>query len=202
VVVERGRGIVDIARVTGASSDGKTVDVVLLAQFVKEMYVEGPDARRTYERIEDVRVVPAEFAPVQQGWIVLDADLALVKQEFAARVVGSEKTATVVVTDAPKTVLTEDALRSQRGFPRPTKTQALVGAALSLPVASLMYSGFAGARQAYVANPVGDDAASAAAFRQAILLMSSGGAVLALIVGSSLLIYALGGARGSADDAN
>jgi hypothetical protein len=192
VVVERGRGIIEIARVTGVSSDGRTVDVRLLSEFVKELYVDGLDSRTTYERIEDVRAVPAEYVPTQLGWIVLDANLTTVKQEFAMREIGKEKTATVVVTDEPKTTLSDDALRNQRGFPRPTKGQALVGTALSLPIAALLYSGYAGARQAYAASPIGDDA-SAAAFRQVILLMSSIGTVISLVVGASLLVYAIGG---------
>jgi hypothetical protein len=195
VAVERGRGHVDLARVAGVASDGATVDVVLLKEFVREMYVDGGGAS-TYERIENVRAVPSEYVPTQEGWIILDQDLANVKVEFAARVPGGRNEPTVVITAEQKKELSEEALRSQRGFPKPTKAQALVGATMCLPLAAWAYSGFAGARNAYNASPVGQDAAEGA-IRQAIIFAYSSGAVLCLVVGSALLLYALGGAADS-----
>jgi hypothetical protein len=192
VAVERGRGRVDLARVSGVAADGGTVDVVVLKEFVREMYVEGGGGP-TYERIEDVRAVPAEYVATQEGWIVLEHDLTRVKNEFAARAPGEANEPTVVITAEEKRELSEDALRSQRGFPKPTKAQALIGAAMCLPIAAWSYSGFAGARLAYSASPIGGDA-SAGAIRQAILFAYSSGSVLTLVVGSALLLYAFGGA--------
>jgi hypothetical protein len=192
VAVERGRGQVDLARVAGVAADGATVDLVVLKEFVREMYVDGGGGA-TYERIENVRAVASEYVPAQEGWIVLDQDLADVKVQFAARAPGGQNLPTVVITAEQTKELSEEALRSQRGFPKPTKVQALVGAATCLPLAAWAYSGFAGAREAYNANPVGQDAAEGA-IRQTIIFAYSSGVVLCLVVGSALLLYALGGA--------
>lgn len=192
VAVERGRGRVSIARVTGVSSAGDTVDVQLLDEFVKELYVQGKEPS-TFERTENVRPVVSEYVPTQNGWIVLNQDLDVIKNEFAARDLKSATEPTVVVTEAAKRELDPAALEKQL-FPRPTKSQALIGAALSVPLAALCYSAFAGARQAYSANPRGEELMSGAANRQILLFLSAFGSVGALVVGCALLLYALGGA--------
>lgn len=188
VAVERGQGIVEVARVTGVDSSGSTVDIIPLEPFVSELYVEGKSAP-TYEYTKNVRKIVSEYVPSQNGWIVLDADLSTVRNEFAtARLEHKEET--VDVLEAPRRELPPEALLPQP-FPKPTRTQAFIGAALTVPVASLAYTSFAGARSAYLANPVPEDFATSAAFRQVVLFLSASATIGSLLVGGALLFYAL-----------
>lgn len=193
VAVERGRGRVDIARVAGVSSDGNTVDISVMKEYVKEMYVDAGEPT-TYERLEDVREVRSEFAPSQDGWIVLEQDISAVKQEFEARASSNEKkSTTVIITSEEKRPIDDAAFRRQSAFPKPTKLQALFGAALSVPIAAMLYAVYSGAKNAYEGSSVNDEA-SAAALRQIALLSASTGTVVVLVAGAGLLLYALSGA--------
>ena len=186
VAVERGRGIVDLARVTGVSSSGDTVDIVLLEEFVKEMYVQSKQPP-TYEPVENVRPVVHEYVPSQQGWIVLNQDLQTVKDYFDVRASEQMTERSVVVTEAPRKELDQSAL--ERQYFRPTKAQAFWGAVSSLPLSALCYSAFASARQSYAVNPAGDDLLSGQIFRKLVLFTSGAASAGALIVGCSLLLY-------------
>ncbi|PXF44649.1 hypothetical protein BWQ96_05591 [Gracilariopsis chorda] len=189
VAVETARGLVDIARVTGMSSSGDTVDILVLEEFVKEMYVESKQSP-TYERIENVRPVISEYVPSQQGWIVLNQDLQTAKNYFEQRALsGAPKERTVEVTAPPPRELNAEAL--ERQYFTPSKSQAFFGAALSVPLSALCYSAFAGARQTYQANPAGEDLLSGQIFRKLVLLVTAAGSVSALVVGCALLLYAL-----------
>lgn len=188
VAIERGRGRVDLARVTGMSSSGDTVDLVLLEEFVKEMYVQSKSPS-TYEAIENVRPIISEYVPSQQGWIVLNQDLKTVKNYFEQRELEDVKERTVVIEAAPKEQLDEAALKRQ--FFQPSKTQAFYGAALSIPVSALCYSAFASSRKVYEANPAGEELLSGDVFRKLVLFSTGAGSVAALVIGCALFLYAL-----------
>lgn len=187
IVAAQEGALVTIARVTGVAASGDTVDIQPLEEFVRELYVPGK-ARPTYAAAASVRPVRAEYVPSQGGWIVLAQDVAAARTYFESRPL--EMRGKVVVEEAPKKVLTEEMLQKQR-FPRPTRAQAWVGAAISAPLAALLYAGFASAREAYRANPAGEELMSGAAFRQIVMFVSFAGSVGSLVIGCSLLLYAL-----------
>lgn len=178
---------VTIARVTGVASSGDTVDIQPLEEFVRDLYVAGK-AAPTYAPAASVRAVRAEFVPSQQGWIVLAQDVDVARTYFESR--PAEMRGNVVVEDAPKKVITEEMLQKQR-FPKPTRAQAWAGAAISAPLAALFYAGFASVREAYQANPAGEELMSGATSRQIIMFASFAGSVGSLVVGCSLFLYAL-----------
>lgn len=194
VAVERGRGNVNIARITAVSSSGDTVDIVVLRQIVKEMYAvskEGP----TYEPVVNVRPVISEFVPSQEAWIVLDRDLEPVKSFFETRALSNQAPQqTVQINAAPPRVLSPEALKRQ--FFTPTKTQAFWGALLSLPLSALFYSLFASARRVYSQNPAGEDFLSGELFRKIVLYVACTASVSALLIGSSLFLYAISKSEG------
>lgn len=184
---------VTIARVTGVASSGDTVDIQPLEEFVRELYVPGK-AAATYTAASSVRPVRAEYVPSQEGWIVLNQDVEDARTYFTSKPAGLR--GKVQVEDAPKKEITEEMLKSQR-FLKPTRTQAWFGAALSLPLAALLYAGFASAREAYQANPGGEELMSGAVFRQIVMFASFSGSVASLVVGCSLFLYALQYKEGS-----
>lgn len=165
---------------------------------MRELYVEGK-AEETYARAELVRPVRAEYIPSQQGWIVLNDDLQPVKNYFNIRETSFDKAERTVVIPADKPELSPEALQKQL-FPKPTKGQAFAGAALSLPVAAAFYATFGAARDAYLANPAGEELLSGEVFRNAVLFTTFGAAVSTLLVGAYLLVYALSGSDESTDE--
>lgn len=186
VAVQDGKRV-SIARVTGVASSGDTVDVAILEEFVRELYVEGK-GDRTYASAESVRPVRAEYVSSQQGWIVLNQDLAAAQTYFDSR--PADMRGRVVVEEAPRKELDPEALKKQ-GFPKPTREQAFLGAALSVPLSALFYAGFASARETYRANPGGEELMSGAFFRQVVMFTTFSAAVASLIIGCSLFLYAL-----------
>lgn len=187
VAVERGRGIVDIARVTGVSSSGDTVDLAILQQFVKELYI-ASDKPPTYEPVSNIRPIIYEYVPAQSAWIVLDQDLLEVTNYFQARQLEDAKEQSVVVTKAPRAKLSEDALKRQ--FFRPSKAQAFVAAALSLPLAAAFYAAFSTVRQTYDLASGGEQM-TADTFRSIILFVLAASSAGSLVVGSALFLYAV-----------
>lgn len=186
VAVQEGTRV-SLARVTGVAASGDTVDIAVLEEFVRELYVEGKgDA--TYASAESVRPVRSEYVPSQRGWIVLNQDLDAAKTYFDSK--PADMRGRVVVEEAPKRELDPEALKKQ-SFPRPTREQAFFGAAFSVPLAAILYAGFASAREAYRANPGGEELMSGPVFRQIVMFASFSGAVASLVVGCSLLLYAL-----------
>ena len=191
VAVERGPGLVDVARVTGVDASGSTVDIELLEPFVKELYVAGKHPE-TFESAANVRRVRSEYVPSQDGWIVLDTDLDHVRAEFQATRVSKASREKVQVLEAPKKELSPEALQKQL-FPKPTRSQAILGAALSVPIAAITYAAYASASKAYEANPVGEDFATSATFRQLVLFLTGSARVMSLVDGCALPYYAFSG---------
>lgn len=189
VAVQRGANRApDVARVTGGASSGETVDLQLLQQFVKELYVDAKDGS-TFERAADIRPVPSEFVASQQGWIVLNQDLTDAADYFASRPMPtSSAKASVDVVDSRQP---PSALNTQRQMFRPTVAQSFLAAALSLPLSAALYSAFASVRGTYAANPAGDDLLNGQLFRTIVLGATSAGSLAALIVGAALFLYAV-----------
>lgn len=186
-------GKISIAKVTGVDGTGKTADILLLDQFVKELYVESEKAVSSYERVEKLRKVKAEWIPEQEGWIVLDVDRDACKKALddvaIARMSGID-VPEVVVREADKRKLGPEALERQ-GFPMPSKRQAFIGAALSVPLATVLYAGYYNVKQSYLNVPLGDEAQNTATLRQAMLNLTGASAAIALLVGISLLLLGL-----------
>lgn len=120
------------------------------------------------------------------------SDLKAAENYFALREPPTPQKAVVVPSNddkLPRRELNEDALKRQ--VFEPTKTQAFVAAALSIPASALFYAAFAAARDTYAANPLSDDAASEQLFRNLLLFVCGAASVSCIIVGSFLFIYAL-----------
>lgn len=178
----------ELAVVTGAASSGETVDVKPLKAFVKELYVASSD-ESTFEKAGDIRVVPSEYVATQDGWIVLDQDLDAAANYFDSRFSSSNNDATEsVVVETDRTPLSEDAKKRQ--VFRPSKQQAYLASALSLPLAAGLYSAFSSAREMYESSPVGTEFVNGSFFRTLVLFVTAGGSVASLIVGSALFLYA------------
>lgn len=183
VAVKRG-SVVELAQVTGVSSNGATADLTLLTAFIPELYV--PNSEETYEKVADIRQIRSEYVASQNGWIVLDEDLQQAKNYFETRVL----TPVVEITPQPKREIDPEALEPQF-FPRPTKLQAFVGSALCLPLSVACYYAFINARAVYDANPSGEQLMSGAVFRQIVLFSTGAGSVGAVVIAIGLLLYAL-----------
>ncbi|CAN8075495.1 unnamed protein product [Agarophyton chilense] len=188
VAVATGKGRVDLARISAVSSSGDTVDITLLEEFVKEMYIESKQPP-SYERVENIRPITSEYVPAQQGWIILNQDFQTAKNYFEQRAQNGVKQRTVEVTAPPPVQLSEESLKRQ--VFTPTRAQAFLAAALSLPLSALCYSAFAAARQTYQANPAGEDLLGGQVFRSLVLFATAGTSVSALVVGSALFLYGL-----------
>lgn len=167
--------------VTGAASDGRTVDIAPLKTYVAELYVRAGGSD-TYARAADVRAVASEYVAGQDGWIVLDAALDAARAEFQATSVGGDS---VLVEAEEKRTLSEEALKRDRGFgfPKPTKAQAVLGGIGCVPLAALFYSGWSGAR-AGLGETQG--------FGSAVQTIWAVGTVGCLVLGGALLVYAAG----------
>lgn len=177
----------ELAVVTGAASSGETVDVKPLKAFVKELYVTASD-ETTFEKAGDIRVVPSEYVESQDGWIVLDQDVDAAANYFKSRSVSSNDATESVVVESERVSLSEEA--KQRQVFRPSKQQAFVAAALSLPLAAGLYAAFASAREMYESSPVGTEFVNGSFFRALVLFATAGGSVASLVVGSALFLYA------------
>lgn len=190
----------DLARVTGGVSSGQTVDVIPLKPFVNELYVDA-NSGPTYESASDVRLVRSEYVPSQDGWIVLDVDLESASEYFALRpadLARAEVTVNPSVEKEETPQLSADAI--QRQFFRPTRSQAYTAAALSVPLAGILYAAYGKARTVYEAAPGGDDLLHGEQFRALVQFAAAGGAILTLIVGSGLFLYALNAPASSTDE--
>lgn len=190
VAIWRGSGRpVDVARITGGVSSGQTVDVIPLKPFVSELYVDA-NSGSSYESASNVRRVQSEFVPSQDGWIVLDQDLEVAKDYFTTQAADLGQAKVTVIPKDDSRELPPEAL--ERQFFRPTRTQAFLAAALSVPLAATLYASFDRARNVYnAASTTGTDLADSQSFRSLVLLITAGGAVTSLVVGSALFLYAL-----------
>lgn len=179
----------DVARVTGGVSSGQTVDIMPLKPFVDELYVDA-NSGPSYESSSNIRLVRSEYVPSQDGWIVLDVDLQSASEYFALRPADLGRAEVSVKPSKEESrQLSPDAL--QRQFFRPTRSQAYTAAALSLPLAGILYASYGKIRTAYEASPAGDDLLHGEQFRTLVQFLAAGGAVLTLIVGCGLFLYAL-----------
>ena len=191
VAISRNEGVnVNIGRVTSVYSSGETVDIEPLREFVRELYVSGDET--SYERVEHIRKVESVFVSSQNGWIVLDVDVEKARGEFRAEKKETQQKSEVVVKEAPRKQLSEEALKRQF-FPRPTKGQALTGAALSVPVAAVAYAYFVKARELFAGDTIQDGLKDVFAVRTALLLGSAAAVLGSLVVGCALFLYAVGG---------
>lgn len=189
VAIWRGSGNkCDLARVTGGFSSGQTVDIMPLKPFVEELYVDA-NSGPSYESASNVRLVRSEYVPSQNGWIVLDNDLQSATEYFALRPANLGAAEITVKPNEESRQLSPEA--TQRQFFRPTRSQAYLAAALSLPLAGLLYAAYGKARTAYEAAPAGGDLLHGEQFRALVQSLGAGGAVLTLVVGSGLFLYAL-----------
>lgn len=184
VAILRGTGAVraELGLVTGTDSSGRNVDFAPLKAFVPELYVRDDRTGATFARADRVRRVPATWVPQQQGWIVLDSDVAAAKADIdatAASMPSAVPAAFVEVREAKQKVIADPAPRS---LFRPTRRQAYIGAALSIPVSAIAYAVFASERAAF--------SDSTGALQDAALVVSAVAAVLSLIVGGALFLYA------------
>lgn len=178
----------ELAKVTGRTASGDTVDIQFLTAFVSELYVVSNEPS-TYISISKVTPVPAEFVPSQNGWIVLDADLQNAKMYFDSTPL--DLRARVEVEDEKLEPLSDEALQRQ-GFRAPTKTEALVGAAIGAGVAAAFWIAYLGAKGSYADNPTGDALLGGSVARSTVLYATTAGTFLSLIVAAALVVYALG----------
>lgn len=181
----------ELAVVTGAASSGETVDVQPLEAYVDELYVESKSSA-TFEKAGDIRAVPSEYVPSQNGWIVLNQDIDQATNYFKSRPsqqsTDASTSESVVVTE-DRQPLSEDALKRQ--FFTPSRTQAFLAATLAVPLAAALYAAFSSARDLYQANPAGADFLHGDVFRSLVLFATAGGSLASLVVGSALFLYAL-----------
>lgn len=84
----------------------------------------------------------------------------------------------------PPKELSEEALKKQ-GFLRPTKAQAFIGAALSVPLSALAYSVFAAERASF--GGVGEPGA----LQDVALVGGAAVSLLSVVVGCALFLYAV-----------
>lgn len=178
-----------LAQVTGVASSGDTIDIQPLEEFVPNLYIPSKTASATYVSSTEVRKVNAEYVPSQQGWIVLEQDIDQAVNYFSSQPANIRER--VEVVDKPPEPLSEEALKRQL-FPRPTKTQAFLGAALSLPLAAAFYTGFTSVKESYRANPIEDEFLGSAVGRQIALFGTAGASLAFIVVGCGLFLYALG----------
>lgn len=179
IAVGRGGSLPELGVVTGTDSAGLNVDFQPLEAFVPELYVHSKDAP-SFVRADRVRKVPSTYVADQSGWIVLDVDVDQALQMFKQREMAPKAT----VVEAPPREISAEALKKQ-GFLRPTKMQAFVGAAISVPVSALAYSVFAGERAAFggLDKP--------GALQDVALVGAASVSVLSIVVGCALFLYAV-----------
>lgn len=178
VAVVRGSGAIraELGVVTGTDSSGKNVDFAPLKPLVPELYVQdGSDT--TFVRSSKVRRVPSTWVSEQNGWIVLDSDVVQAEEAISRAV----EVPTVVVNTAPPPKPMSNI--PKRELFRPTRAQALIGAALSIPIAAGAYAVFASERASFAGE-------GKAQLTDLALIVPASLSVLSLIVGASLAIYA------------
>ncbi len=174
IAISRGGGTTELGVVTGTDSSGRNVDFQPLEPFVPELYVHSSDGTPLCAQTWCARV-PSTYVPAQDGWIVLAADVAKAEDSFASSI----DLPPAEVVEAPPKVLSEEALRKQ-SFLRPTRTQAFLGSALSLPVSALAYAVFAGERASFKGE------GNIGALEDVALVAAASIAVLSIIVGCAL----------------
>lgn len=177
MAVVRGSGAVraEVGVVTGTDSSGRNVDFVLLKAFVPELYV-NEGGEEMFCRSDQVRCVPAEWVEEQRGWIVLDSDVAEAKDAIAAAIDAPVVEVRRAPPSAPKKVTPREPFR-------PTRKQAFIGAALSIPVSAIAYAVFAGERAAFAGQ------ANEGALLDVALVGAAAVSILSLIVGAALFLY-------------
>lgn len=179
IAVGRGGSLPELGVVTGTDSLGTNVDFQPLEAFVPELYVHSSDPA-TFVRADKVRKVPSTYVPDQSGWIVLNVDVDQALRAFAESAAAPKAT----VVKAPPKELSEEALKKQ-GFLRPTKAQAFIGAALSVPLSALAYSVFAAERASF--GGVGEPGA----LQDVALVGGAAVSLLSVVVGCALFLYAV-----------
>lgn len=181
VAVVRGSSGVraELGVVTGTDSTGSNVDFVPLKAFIPELYVRDDDDGSRFVRTSQVRRVPSTWVEDQGGWIVLNADIEAAERDIAT-FNNSIREAQVLAAEPKKKPLEKDV--PKRDIFRPTRTQAFIGAALSVPIAAIAYGVFAGERQAFVAQNEG-------ALLDVSLIIAASFSVFSLITGAALFLY-------------
>lgn len=183
----------ELAIITGASSSGDTVDVEPLEQFVNELYIKSKKVTSSFEQSSDIYPVQFEFAPTQDGWIILDADLLPAITHFESRSRSPSLNPPSLNAQVEKREFSESDLKRQAFMP--TKGQAFAAAALSLPLAASFYAAFVTVRDVYEKQSAASGDVSpltnSAFFKSLILFTTQSASVLSIVVGCSLFLFAI-----------
>jgi len=168
--------------VTGTDSAGRNVDFVPLKPYIPELYVRNADDGSRFVCCSRARRVPATWVDEQGGWIVLNSDVEAAELDISTSI--STSTAVSAVSVVPKEERNQRNQVHKRSIFRPSRSQAFIGAALSVPVAAIAYATFAGERAAFVSDREG-------ALLDVALIVAASFSVFSLITGAALFLYAV-----------
>eukprot|EP00184_Porphyridium_aerugineum_P001852 CAMPEP_0184698548 /NCGR_PEP_ID=MMETSP0313-20130426/5139_1 /TAXON_ID=2792 /ORGANISM="Porphyridium aerugineum, Strain SAG 1380-2" /LENGTH=218 /DNA_ID=CAMNT_0027157511 /DNA_START=362 /DNA_END=1018 /DNA_ORIENTATION=- len=181
---------VKVAKVTSVDSNGVSADIQIYTQTGSDTYEIDRKAKETFERVK--KMIPVKFTPIESSAAVVrirtdDLEAAKLILKTRGGVSRGEQ------NEQLKFAVTQT---TGGGMMTPTRSQALFGAALSIPLAAYFYATYNSINMAYLSNDLANSDAAASlsaqeiSSRQLFLSLWLGSSVLTLFAGASLLVWA------------